>query len=350
MPIVLDPHEAAAYHERNTEPGSFLDMLSAAGYRAAVAGIRLGVFAALRPAPLPAAELAADLGTDERGTRLLCDLLASTGYLSCEDGRFANTPLATAWLAEGAAGYALVELFWQRVIFQLWDDIEASVRTGRPAADFYAWLAEHPDLAEQFQTMLSRHAAVISDEVTSLVPVPTDRPASVLDVGGGHATYAVALCRRHPSLRATVLDLQAALVAGREAVTAADLTDRIELRLGDHRRDDLGTGHDVVLLFNVLHGRDASANQQLLVRVADALGEDGAVVVLEHDLQPPPGAGRSAGAFLNTFGFNLFHGEGGQVYRLDELTGLLAAASLGSVTTRRLASSPLQHLLIARRG
>jgi hypothetical protein len=57
--------------------------------------------------------------------------------------------------------------------------------------------------------------------------------------------------------------------------------------------------------------------------------------------------GASAAAFLRTFGFNLFHGEGGQVYGLDELTGLLRAAGLGHATASQLSGSPLQHLLIA---
>jgi hypothetical protein len=58
-------------------------------------------------------------------------------------------------------------------------------------------------------------------------------------------------------------------------------------------------------------------------RVAGALRPGGALAVLDLALQPPQGAGRSAAAFLHTFSLSLFHGEGGQVYRLDELTELL---------------------------
>jgi SAM-dependent methyltransferase len=347
MPIALGPDEAAAY-ERNAEPGSFLAMLSTAGYRAAVAGIRLGVFAALRSGALPAGELAAAIDADERGTRLLCDLLTTAGYLALDGDRYANTPLATAWLADGAEGHALIDLFWQRVLFQVWDGIEESVRTGKPTIDFYAWLADHPETAAHFQTMLARHAGIICAEIADLIPVP-DGPATLLDVGGGHAAYAIALCRLHARLRATVLDLPGALAAGAKAVTAAGMSDRIELRPGDHTTDDLGTGLDLVLLFNIMHGRDQAANKRLLSRVVGALRPGGVLAVLDLALQPPQGAGRSAAAFLHTFSFSLFHGEGGQVYGLDELTEMLGTAGLGPVATHRLATSPLHHLLVAKR-
>lgn len=330
MPIELGDDEAAAL-AANEAPGSVVDMLGTAAYRCAAAAMRLGVFGALRAGPLPAAALASSIGADPRGVTILADALVSFGYLTGSAAGYALTPLSDKWLVDSP--YATVELFWQRVLLELWDGIEESVRTGKPAVDFYAWLAERPETSRQFQSMLDSHAQSLADELAPLLPVPAG-PARLLDVGGGHGRYSTALCERHPLLAATVLDLPSALGPG---------GDRVTMRAGDYLEEDLGSGYDLVLLFNVLHGYPAAGNQALLARVAAALNPGGTVAILEHGRDAPA---PSDVAFLRTFSLNLFHGQNGQVYGVDEITGWLGGFS--SVTVTQLASSPTQHLVTAQ--
>jgi SAM-dependent methyltransferase len=346
MPLRLGADEADRYLDRHASPPSFLDMVTAAGYRSAVAGLRLGVFAALRDEPRSLVELAEAVGADPRGLGLLAEVLVDMGYLTRDGDTYANTPGTAAWLAQGEAGYALVELFWQRVLFQLWDNLEDSIRVGKPATDFYAWLAQRPDSLRHFQTMLGNHAKVLAPEIVDAVPVPPD--GTLLDLGGGHARYAAALCAHHTGLRATVMDLPDALALGTEVVAEAGVADRVTLTAGDYTQAALGTGFDTVLLFNVLHGYDAAANRQLLRRVAAALAPDGTVVILEHRADPPATEGVTGAAFLRVFSLNLFHGQGGQVYPLDEIGAWLAEAGFDAPAVHPLRASPTQHLLIAR--
>jgi len=51
------------------------------------------------------------------------------------------------------------------------------------------------------------------------------RAPSLLDVAGGHGWYSAELCRRHPGLRATVLDLPGSAAIGREIIATAGLSD-----------------------------------------------------------------------------------------------------------------------------
>ena len=62
----------------------------------------------------------------------------------------------------------------------------------------------------------------------------------LLDIGGGHGLYSAALCRRHPGLTATVLDLPGSAAVGREIVAAAGMADRVRFRDGDATAGDLG--------------------------------------------------------------------------------------------------------------
>src|SRR5947208_1347796 len=45
--------------------------------------------------------------------------------------------------------------------------------------------------------------------------VPVAEPRELLDVAGGHAGFAMAMCRRFPQLQATVLDLPSSVRVGR---------------------------------------------------------------------------------------------------------------------------------------
>ncbi|MFD0201598.1 MULTISPECIES: class I SAM-dependent methyltransferase [Saccharothrix] len=331
MPLHLGPDDG---------PPSFHDLLATAGYRAVATGLRLGLFDALADGPLPIASLASALGADPRGTGLLAEALVSFGYLTRAPDGYANTDETTEWLAGG--GYSEVDKFWSVVLFESWEGMEESVRTGKPSIDFYAWLAERPDVLRRFQGMLSGHADAIAPEVASILPVGS----TLLDVGGGHAKHAIRLCATHPALRATVIDLPDALAVGAAAVTDAGLSRRITLRAGDYDTLDLGSDYDTVLLFNVVHGRTAVANEALLARVASALRLGGAVVLLEHDEHPPDRAGD---AFARVFSLNLFHGQGGQVYGVEEITGWLTSAGFRSPVVHPLTTSPGQSLLVARK-
>ncbi|MCE6997398.1 methyltransferase domain-containing protein [Saccharothrix sp. S26] len=331
MPLHLEPDDG---------PPSFPDLLATAGYRAVAAGLRLGLFDALADGPRPLPSLAAALDADPRGTGLLAEALVSFGYLTRGPDGYAATPETAKWLTGG--GYAEVDKFWSVVLFESWQGLEESVRTGKPAIDFYAWLAERPEVLRRFQGMLAGHADAIAPEVASIVPVGS----TLLDVGGGHAKHAIRLCTAHPSLEATVIDLPDALAVGAAAVTDAGLSRRITLRAGDYDTLDLGEGYDTVLLFNVVHGRTAEANEALLARVASALRPGGAVVLLEHDEHPPD---RASDAFARVFSLNLFHGQGGQVYGTSEITTWLTSAGLTTPTTHPLTTSPGQSLLVSHK-
>ncbi|NUT95569.1 MAG: class I SAM-dependent methyltransferase [Saccharothrix sp.] len=331
MPLHLEPGDG---------PPSFVDLIATAGYRAMAAALRLGVFAALSGDPLTAKDLAAALGTDPRGTGLLAEALVAFGYLERTGDEYRNTAPAQKWLS--GHGYSEVDRFWASVLFESWDGLEDSIRTGTPALDFYGWLSARPETLQRFQRMLSGHADSIAPEVATHVPVG----ATLLDVGGGHAKYAIRLCTANPDLHATVIDLPDALAVGAEAVAAAGLTDRITLRPGDYDELDLGTDFDTVLLFNVVHGRTAPANQALLDRVAAALRPGGSVVLLEHDEHSED---RASDAFARVFSLNLFHGQGGQVWPAAEITSWLTAAGLADPTTHALRTSPGQSLIMARR-
>ncbi|WDZ82965.1 methyltransferase [Micromonospora cathayae] len=347
MPVPLSPDEAKAFLDSDAAPAVYLDLLDAVSFRTAGAALRLGVFEALADGPLPVDQLATRTGTDPLGLRILLDALTGYGYLTRTDGRYANSANTTRWLLRAAPGsFAPVLSVWTALLTHWWQDLESSVRTGGPTGDFYAWLEQHPDTLADFQTMLRGQADWLAEEIVELLPVPDDA-RSLVDVGGGHAGYPVALLTAHPHLRATVVDLAGALAQGARTVADAGLTDRVELRAGDLFTADLGTGHDLVLLFNIVHGYQREQTLTLLRRAAAALRPGGRIALLEPLADVPERPAGTGEAFVRMFSLNLFHTQGGRAYGYDELAELLGEAGFTDVRQQLLTRSDTDHLVTA---
>ncbi|WP_028193297.1 methyltransferase [Salinispora pacifica] len=350
MPVPLTPEEEQQFLTSDAAPAAYLDLLDAVSFRSAGAALRLGVFEALADGPLPVDQLAARTGTDPLGLRILLDALAGYGYLTRADGRYANSANTARWLLRAAPdSFAPVLSFWSALLTGWWHDLEASIRSGAPTGDFYAWLETQPQTLADFQTMLRRLADRLGAEIVEQVPVPADA-RSLLDIGGGHASYPVAFLTANPRLRATVVDLAGALAQGAETVAAAGLTDRVTLRSGDLFEVDYGTGHDLVLLFNIVYGYQPAATLTLLRRVAAALRPGGRVALLEPLAEVPERPAGPGEAFVRMFSLNLFHTQGGRAYARDELVGLLHEAGFTEVRQQVLGGSESDHLVTAVRA
>lgn len=322
-------------------PDPMNDVLSAAGFRAAGAAHRLGVFETLRHGPLTAADTAGRLRADVRGVNLLLDTLEVFGYVTRQNGHYANSPMAAEWLVPEGFGPAFD--FWGTIVFQLWNELERSVREGRPPVDFYQWLEEHPATLKNFQTMLRGVARAQAAEVVELVELPAGA-RRLLDVGGSHAEFSLAFCRKYPELAATVFDLPGALEAGRENAAGIE---RINFQPGNFLTDEtLGNGYDVVLLMSVVHGHLPDVNIALLRKVAAALQPGGEVHILEQLAGRQPG---EANPFNRVFSLNLFHLQGGQTYAYDEIARWLGEAGFAGVRRVDLRECEDDSVIIGRK-
>lgn len=319
-----------------------LDFLGAEAFRAFSAARRLGVLDALGRAPRTAAELARALGTDVRGTGQLLAALEATGYVEQRSGRFEPTRMTLRWLPALGEGIPFFEMLLDRL-----DDLEDTVRRGAPPVDAREWLDRRPNGWRDFQAGMVALARMAAGEVAAKVRLPSTA-RSLLDVGGGHGLYSVELCRRHPRLSATVLDLPQALPSARELIAAAGMGARVAVQPGDFWKDGLGGGHDVALVFNILHGNVAAENVELLRKVADALAPGGLVVILEQVADAVHGRTAAAAAALS--GLALFELAGGQTYAYGEIAGWLRAAGFERPRKKSLRRLPGSALILGRKA
>jgi SAM-dependent methyltransferase len=334
MPIVPNLMERTALLRFNLGPGLMLDFLGAQAFRAACAAQNLGVFAALDGPPLTAAEVATRVDADPRGTGILLEALAALGYVRRQGDHFTNSAMTAKWMPVLGEGMP----FFQDLLQQEWSHLEESIRTGRPAVPGYeSWLGNDAQRWAVFQGGMLAIARMGADDIVAKVKMPRNA-RRLLDVGGGHGLYSVRFCRRHPGLTATIFDLPQGLESARRTIAAEQMGDRVGMQEGDFTRDDLGTGYDVVLLFNILHSRQPSENVALLGKVARALVPGGIVVIMG---QLPDSASSGVGEAVSRLqALNMFNAEAAEAYPYEDIARWLESAGVAGVRRVRMLKSP----------
>lgn len=336
MPLAPNAVEHLLFLTLNQAPGPLLDLWSGPAFRLVVAAIRLNVFTTLQDQPATVDELAQRLQTDPRGTRLLLETLAALGYVKPRGQRYANTAMTRKWLTGDGVNLSSFFQYWGIVIEQLLPSLEASIRSGQPPINLYTWIEIQPEASRYFQEAMIALTRFVQADVVAKVKVSAGA-RRLLDVGGGHAAYSIALCQKYPQLSAVVFDGSQALTVGRESVQAAGMTDRITLRTGNMFSDEWGAGFDLLLLFNIVHGLSAAENVNLLRQAKRALNPKGQVIILEQ----MPGATPLPlnNAIVRILGMSFFHLLGGQVYDANEIQSWLATAGFSAIRRTTIAKA-----------
>ncbi|HLV35669.1 MAG TPA: methyltransferase [Spirillospora sp.] len=334
MPLAPNFFERAIFLTFNQGPGVTLDLWGGPAFRIVLAAIRLNIFETLTANPLTANDLAQRLNLDLRGARILLDTLTALGYLKEEGDQFANSAMTHKWLTDsGDINFSPYFRFWGDVLEKLWPWLEESFRSGQPPVHLYQWIEGQPETSRHFQEGMIAIARYVGVSVARALPLPPDA-RRVLDIGGGHAAYSIALCRQHPQLTAVVFDSPQALVTGQRLIVAENMAGQVSVQAGDLMVDDLGTGYDAALLFNIIHGFLPDQNLALLQKAARALNPGGMIAILEQlpDSAPLP----LANALAHILSVSYFHLLGGQIYPYEEIAGWLHASGFSNVRRKNL--------------
>ncbi|KOV88303.1 methyltransferase [Nocardia sp. NRRL S-836] len=290
--------------------------------------------------PRDAGPLAAELDVSPLALDLLLGHLVTLGVLERTGGGYRTTPfgahlrrdadnglanLMDAGTAAGRADLAFVDLLH-------------SVKTGEPAyplrygQDFWSDLDDHPHLRAAFDGQM---AFRIREQLPQVVAgFDWARFATIVDVGGGPGRQLAAILAAHPRVRGHLVDLDVA--AARTAL--APLGERAQATAGSFF-DPLPPGADAYLLFDVLHDWDDEHAERVLRRCAEAMPDDGRVLVVE--------AVGGLGAATEMDLVMLVH-FGGRERRVEELEQVAGASGL--VLDRVVELTRSRHLLEFRKG
>lgn len=196
--------------------------------------------------------------------------------------------------------------------------------------NFFDWMGQHPDRSDAFNRAMAAGARMHALTLDAVFDFGT--VGSVCDVGGGTGELVRVLLDRHPSLRATVLDLPSVAEAARPHERLSSL--------GGDAFVEVPSGFDAYLFVNVIHDWGDDDAVRLLSSTARAVGDtDGRVLVLDSDA----GAWRHNTVAVAADLMMAATAPGGRERTVEEFAALGQAAGLRLVRTMRLASGDVAH-------
>jgi ubiquinone/menaquinone biosynthesis C-methylase UbiE len=312
--------------------------------RAVVAATRLGVFDALAEGAAEAGSLANQLRVHAGGLEKLLNLLCACGYLRFGKSGYALSPLALKWMVADSPQSLRDSMLLRVLEWQAIDATEEFVRTGK-ALDVHDVI--RGDQWVTYQRGMRALARLGAGEVVRRVKLPEDA-TTMLDIGGGHGAYSVAFCREHPELRATILDLPAAVAAAAPVLAEEKMGGRVVHRVGDALTDDFGDAEwDLILIAQLVHHFDAATNAAIVRHAADALKPKGRIAILDVLRPPSPNARGQTGALLDLY-FAITSNAG--TWAADEIAGWFRDAGLKPARPIHLRTTPGVSVMTATRA
>ena len=316
------------------------------GFRGPIAGralidaVILGVFDALHERPATPDELAERLRLDPLGAETLVTALLALGYLEHSGGALRNAAVTERLLVRSSPESIATfvgeqgDLHWEVLTM-----LPEAVREGRAYAmherrrDPERWRAYIRGL---FEISRPEHEAN-----TALVPV--EEPRELVDVAGGHGAFAMAMCRRHPALHATVLDLPPAAAVGRGIVAGEGYSDRVSFVDGDVFELGLGEGLDVVSVFNLVHHLPEERARELVHMAGVALRPGGCLVIGDSERPTPGDDVPRHGALSSLLFYAWSHGRN---FARAEIAAWLEEAGFEAVRVHRNERSPWRIVVV----
>jgi SAM-dependent methyltransferase len=325
------------------------------GYaRAIVAGVRLGVFEAIKPgAWIDAPELARLTGCHPVGIEVLANALVGFDLLKRKGGRYSLAAPARRWLRRDARMELVDAVDFLGYCLDLTANLENDVRTGDIVR---LHDKEHsPEFWQAYMRALASFTKLGAPEVGfrlkragALKGVGGQLIERVLDVGGGHGRWAAALCDRVPGLRGEVLDKPEACAVGRQILPGVPGGDRVVHRDGDFREGSWGQGYDLILIFRVLHNATEDEAQGLMASAMEALRPGGWLAVLDAAHPGKPGGNVDASGGYNELFFFVI--SGARAWPDQTMRDWMTNAGFESLRSSRLLAAPEVLLLGQKPG
>ena len=252
--------------------------------RILITALELDLFTTVGRGSWAIPDLAKTLHVSERGLTILCRNLAAVGVLRKRGARYTNSRLSATALNAHHPAYRGGYLTLLRNHWNDWLRLPESVRSGRPV-DHH--LPDTEAFRRQFTWAMHHRTLELAPAIASQIRL--GRTKTLLDLGGGPGTYAMAFLAKNPKLHATVCDREAALDVAQEIAATHRVRRRLSYLPCDFVKEPIPGTYDVVWYSNVLHLYSPEENQGIFQRVLAALAPGGRVIIQDAFLDDREG-------------------------------------------------------------
>jgi 2-polyprenyl-3-methyl-5-hydroxy-6-metoxy-1,4-benzoquinol methylase len=275
--------------ETNAAPSPEIIFEAVTAYQKAAAltgAIELDLFTAIAEGATTAPAIAARIQGTERATRILCDYLVVTDFLTKQDGEYGLTEASALFLDRRSPAYlgSITRFLHSDHLKRANTDFAAIVRRGGTLLGGEGSMdPEHPmwvDFARGMMPMM----APAAEAIATIIEADKGEPMRVLDIAAGHGVFGVAVARRNPRAEVTAVDWKSVLTVAQENAEAAGVADRFRQLPGSAFDVEYGGadgGYDVALVTNFFHHFDQPTCVKLMRKIHAALKPGGRAVTLE---------------------------------------------------------------------
>ncbi len=298
--------------------------------RAILTALDLDLFTVVGTKTWSIPELAKALSVSQRGLSILCRVLASAGLLTKNKDEYRNSRLGATELNAKSPSYRGAYLELLRDGWPSWSKLTESVRTGKEVDEDTP--PDDPAYRRQFSWAMHQRSLEVAPEVARQVSLKEAK--TLLDLGGGPGTYALAFLAKNPQLRATVCDRAPALEVARDIAARHKAGPRLSYLPLDFMKETVPDRYDVIWYSNVLHIYSPEQNQALFKQLRSALTPGGRLLIQDAFLLDRQGVvPMEANLFAVTM---LLYTETGNTYSLAETAQWLRDAGFRRVRTVKL--------------
>lgn len=294
-----------------------------------LAAVELDLFTTVGTQQWTMGQLAKALSVSERGLAILCRNLAMAGLLVKKGEIYRNSRLGATALNAKHPAYRNDYLHLLASHSKDWARLLESIRSGRPLDHEEP---EAPGYRREFTWAMHYRTLETAPKIAAQLSLKGAK--TLLDLGGGPGTYAMAFLSKNPGLRATVCDRLAALEVAKEIAATHKAGARLSYLPLDIVQDTIPSAYDVIWYSNVLHIYSPEENQSVFRRALAALRPGGRLIVQDAFLHDREGLFPDE-ASLFAVSMLLFT-ERGNTYRAAETAAWLKTAGFARISLLRM--------------
>lgn len=262
---------------------------------------RLDIFEAVKDSSQTIEQIAQKTGFQPKGLESLLKVLISAGYIGYKDGRFGLTRVARKWCLKDSPDSFHNYLRFTEMMCEWMDHLEEYLKTGKGIEIHEKMTTEQ---WQWYQLGMEDEVRLRARAAPKMTPMP-EHPTEMMDIGGSHGLYCVELCKKYPTLKATILELPEAVEKARPILAKFNMGDRINYQAGNVLTDEFGENrYDLILMSSLMHHFSAEQNIEVSKKVAKAL-KPGGYFVIQEFLRPETSSNMNFVGIVTDILFNL---------------------------------------------
>ncbi len=268
----------------------------------------------------------------EKGTEIILDCLEAMGYVDKNSGGYKFNKRGSKFLDRNSPDSFCYFILFSDWAYNSFINLEDTVRLGKQPRESLVYFNEHE--WELFSRAMAELANTNLKEVVGKIKIP-HTATQLLDLGGSHGLYSIEFCKKHPALKAEIVDYEPVRKYADENIEKHNMQGRVTFTASDFMKEDVPHSNDIVLLFQIIHQNTPEQNIALFKKVYSALNQGGQLVILEQikGIGSKSQLSKSNTSFI---ALNLFHQASGNAYAFEEVSAWAKEARFTKQTLKKL--------------